>query len=86
MKLLHKAKGSPSPEKSSGEELFLCLDGLTVAEGHLNVIGSIDRNEVYQPVEAVETELCDLIGQFLESPDEVLVAAFLRLKLADLVG
>jgi hypothetical protein len=22
--------------KSSGEELFLCLDGLTVAEGHLD--------------------------------------------------
>lgn len=67
----------------SGE--LLCLDGLTVAEGHLNVIGSIDRNEVYQPVEAVETELCDLIGQFLESPDEVFVVAFLRLKLADLL-
>lgn len=37
-------KGSPLPEKSSGEELFLCLDGLAVTEGYADVALAVDRN------------------------------------------
>jgi hypothetical protein len=34
-------------EKSSGEELFLCLDGLAVAEGHVDVsLASVDREVI----------------------------------------
>lgn len=64
---MNNKRNAPLREESSDKEFFLYLDGLAIAEGHLNVIGGVDRNEVYQTVETVEVELCDMIGQFLES-------------------
>ena len=49
----------------------LCLDGLAVAEGDADVVLSVDCKVVGQTIETVETEFCDLIGQFIESPKEV---------------
>jgi hypothetical protein len=58
---------SPSPEKSSGEELFLCLDGLAVAEGYADVaLASVDREVIRQGVKCVKGERGQGFRQFLQ--------------------
>ena len=53
--------------KSSGEELFLCLDGLAVAEGYVDVTLAVYREVVRQGIEGVEGELGQLLWHLLES-------------------
>ena len=48
--------------KSSGEELFLCLNSLTVAEGYADIALAVYCEVVRQGVEGVEGKL----GQFLQ--------------------
>ncbi len=78
-------KGSPLPEKSSGEELFLCLDGLAVTEGYADVALAVDRKVIRQGVEIIKGECGQGFWQFLKGGKEILDAAFLRLCLADLL-
>ena len=44
--------------KSSGEELFLCFDGLAVAEGYVDVALAVYREVIRQGIEAVEGVYC----------------------------
>ena len=65
-------------------ELFLCLDGLAVAEGYVDVALAVYREIVGQGIEVVEGELGQLFRHLLEGGQEILDASLLRLRLADL--
>lgn len=60
--------------KSSGEELFLCLNGLAVAEGYVDVALAVYREVVGQGIEVVEGELGQLFRHLLEGGQEILDA------------